>query len=318
MLFVKRKAQIDEVLKDLYDLKNSGAHQNTYAIDANINFFKAIKTFRGYVAWFFKERLALDGRRLLELSDFQLADGKWERILQSELLEIEKWKFPDNLRPLRLAVLDAIKTLSDKKDILTVINLGSGAMECERQVIEQLRKQKSTQRILFVGIDSSLASVEAALDNLKDLNLKIIKIPVDSMANTIEASSILGSNQYGILIIAGDALALPRYLGGQKADLLFYTKFRHHLSEEAKPVFDNMTMSSAGYIIEEDNLNNLFMFIVPLIIRSRWNHPILLNGAFFSVLRDPTKNDIQRSLSGGWKVHFSPSIYIKHLNVSNN
>jgi len=100
----KKHKLLDEIIKDLEGLKSRGTFENVYAIDENIKFFKALHSLPRYIWWLIKEKPKIDGSRLLELSDFHLADGKWESILQKELLEIEQWKFPDNLARFRKAM----------------------------------------------------------------------------------------------------------------------------------------------------------------------------------------------------------------------
>lgn len=102
-----RTEQINEILKDLKDLKKRG-FENQYALDENIKFFEALKTKWGFIKWLRKEMPKIDGSRLLELSDFSLGHGRWEAILQAELLEIEQWKFPDNLLQFRKTLLKQI------------------------------------------------------------------------------------------------------------------------------------------------------------------------------------------------------------------
>ena len=66
---------LDEIIRDLEGLKKTG-FENQYAIDENIKFFKALYSLPRYVWWLIKEMPKIDGSRLLELSDFHLANGK--------------------------------------------------------------------------------------------------------------------------------------------------------------------------------------------------------------------------------------------------
>ena len=45
-----RLQQINEILKDLYELKESN-FENQYAVEENIKFFKAIKSVPSYIKW---------------------------------------------------------------------------------------------------------------------------------------------------------------------------------------------------------------------------------------------------------------------------
>src|SRR3989338_3319479 len=96
--------QINEILKDLIYLKKRG-FENQYAVDENIKFFEALKSRWAYIKWLINDRPQIDGSRLLELSDFHLANGKWERILQDELLVLEQKKFPDVQGIIRKAII---------------------------------------------------------------------------------------------------------------------------------------------------------------------------------------------------------------------
>ena len=149
-----RTQQIDKIIRNLGDLKKQG-FENMYALDENIKFFEAMRSPIKYVKWFINERPKINGSQLLELSDFPLGHGRWEAILQTELLEIEQWKFPDNLvrfRKILLNQIDNIATLSNQRPLL-LMSLGSGSMEIERQIIFALKKINFKNKITFIGVD---------------------------------------------------------------------------------------------------------------------------------------------------------------------
>ncbi len=58
-----RVAQINEILKDLTDLKSKD-FENQYAIDENIKFFEALYSLPRYIWWLVKEMPKIDGSRL--------------------------------------------------------------------------------------------------------------------------------------------------------------------------------------------------------------------------------------------------------------
>jgi len=307
-----RLAQINEILKDLYELRESN-FENQYAVEENIKFFEAMRSPLKYIKWLINERPKIDGSRLLELSDFHFHDGKWERILQQELLEIERWRFPDNLLQFRKELLKQISELSKfyGDRTLLLMGLGSGPMEIERQIINKLKKENSVQKIVFIGVDNSQTSLDVAKNNLNELNIPIIQ--VDSLKpNELEAIKVkyIGY-QFIIILLKSDVFALNHFFSKKSIDLIYHSKFKHHFSGNQKKQIDDIVRYLSNRVIEDDMLNNLFMFIVPLIIRSRWFHPILQNGGVFSSLRCPTKALLRLSQNEKEIVKFRPDGYLK-------
>lgn len=310
-----RSQQIDEILKDLKDLKKQG-FENMYALDENIKFFEAMRSPLKYIKWFLNDRPKIDGSKLLELSDFPLGHGRWEAILQAELLEIEQWKFPDNLMQFRKILLKQIEEVTkiiDKKTLL-LMSLGSGSMEVERQVILTLKKRDFKNKVVFVGVDLSQASLDTAKNNLKTLNIPIEQVSniSEHELNALEQKHT--QDQFIVILLKENVFNLDKYFNEKSIDLLYNTKFRHHIFPKQKELLDVLTKKLAKRIVEADLLNNLFMFIVPLIARTRWWHPILLNGGMFSSLRCPTKQEILDTKKTGWDVKVFPDGYIRLFN----
>jgi hypothetical protein len=303
-----RTQQIDEILKDLEGLKKRG-FENQYAVDENIKFFEAMRSPFKYIKWLINEKPKIDGSRLLELSDFPLGHNRWEDMLQRELLKIEQWKFPDNLARFRKSMLGLLQHLkSDKRLIL--LNLGCGPMELERQIIKNYRANNNQQKIVFVGIDMSGASLSLAEENIKSTNIPLEK--VSSLGNTVltELNAKHSGDQFYAVLFKGDAMKIDQYFKKGEVDILFYTKFRHHLTNNQRIDFDKMALNLSDHFVEDDLLNNLFMFTVPLIGRSQWKRPVLLNGGMFSALRCPVKKEIQQ-LSLNWSIKITPDGYTK-------
>ena len=311
-----RLEQIKEILKDLRDLKKRG-FENQYAVDENIKFFEAIKSIRGYVKWFFRERPKIDGLRLLELSDFHLANGRWERILQDELLEIEKWKFPDNLLQFRKELLKQIGELSkpNSNRALLLMSLGSGPMEIERQIINIFKKENSVQKIVFVGVDNSQVSLDAAKSNLKELDMPILQVDSLKLGELEDIKKQYTKDQFIIILLKNDVFALNQCFSKKSIDLIYHGQFKHHLTGIQKQRLDDLVAQLSDRIVEDDLLNNLFMFIVPLIIRTRCFHPVLLNGAMFSSLRCPTKSNLKTNETPGWQTKIFPDGHLKIYNI---
>ena len=303
-----RTQQIKEILKDLEALKKHG-FENMYALDENIKFFEAMRSPFKYIKWLVTEKSKIDGSRLLELSDFPLRHNRWEDILQRELLEIEQWKFPDNLARFRKSMLGLLQHLkSDKR--LVLINLGCGPMELERQIVKNYLTNNNQQKIVFVGIDMSDASLGLAEENIKSISIPLEKVSLLNSTILAELNSKHSNDQFYAVLFKGDAMKGDQYLKNGEIDILFYTKFRHHLTNSQRTDFDKMALSSSDHIIEDDLLNNLFMFTVPLIGRSQWKHPVLLNGGMFSALRCPTRKEVQQ-LPPNWSIKITPDGYTK-------
>lgn len=304
-----RLRQINEILRDLEDLKKRG-FENMYALDENINFFEAMRSPVKYIKWFLHERPRIDGTRLLELSDFPFGHHRWEEVLQRELLEIEQWKFPDNLMRLRKSMLTLLEHLSSNKRRLVILNLGCGPMELERQVISNFLNKGNMQRIVFIGIDMSDFSLDLAMENLKSAGIPVQKISLINTPVLHELSKKYINNQFYAILLRGDVLSINRYFTDGDIDLIFYTKFRHHLTDNQKLHLDKIIADLSDHIIEDDLLNNLFMFLLPLVVRSQWRKPILLNGGAFSSLRCPSRVDVKK-LDPGWSIKLTPDGYTK-------
>ena len=318
MLFCKNKERlqlIDEIIADLKTLRTSG-FENQYAVDENIKFFEALKSRWAYIKWLIKDRPQIDGSRLLELSDFHLANGKWERILQDELLVLEQKKFPDVQGIIRKAIIKAINKLwAQAKKPLILVSLGSGALEIERQLIWSLRKQKSDARIILFCIDNARESIEAGKKNIANSNIQIDEL--NDIKPEMIRSYFTGGNQsqYRVIIIHGDALMLDRYFGPRSIDIVYHSRFKHHLAASQKEELDRQIMKTAKIGLEHDDLNGWFLLIFTFI--SNWQKPVLMNGGVFSCLRDPKKIQLKITTPPEWKLKFFLDGYFKIYQYSN-
>lgn len=295
----EKKEQLNEILADLSELKLSGKCENEYALEENIKFFHALYTFPKFVRWFFKERPKIDGSRLLELSDFHLHGGKWETILQQDLLEIEQWKFPDLLKHVRTTLL--AKILCHRGDRpLIVASLGSGSMEVERQLIERLREKKYRYKVVFYGIDNSPQSIETAKNNLLSAQVGVVEIINPDKEKVRKAREIFKNEQFGVVLLHGNVFDIRNFFDPQAVDVIFCSKFKHHLSNSQKVLFDEIMPSAGKMVVESDDCNNWYFLYVPL--KSNWQKPVLMNGAVFSCLRDPKPFELSHQQKPDWHV----------------
>ena len=82
-----RRTLIDHILKDLETLRGNPTVPNQYAVEENIAFFRAIRSFPSYVKWLIRRAPKLDRARLLELTDFPFP--RWDREMHLKLMEVE-------------------------------------------------------------------------------------------------------------------------------------------------------------------------------------------------------------------------------------
>lgn len=308
-----RIQQIDEILKDLEGLKKRG-FENMYALDENIKFFEAMRSPFKYIKWLINEKPKINGSRLLELSDFPLGHGRWESTLQSELLALEKKRFPDVLNIPRSAILKQISKIQDNNKRLVIVGLGSGTFEMERQIIEKLKAQHDQHKIIFIGIDNSSASIEAAKKNLIGIDVQIVDVADINAAILETIKTKYSSRQYIICLLAGNALDLNKYFANKSIDIMFHSRFKHHLSKAAQEQLDKLIEDVSNYAVEHDDLNGWFLLVVAPLLN--WNKPVMMNGALFSSFRDPTRGHLLKaSNQSRWVVKLSIDGYLRTYNA---
>ena len=160
------------------------------------------------------------------------------------------------------------------------------------------------------GIANMKEDITSTEENIKSISIPLEKVSLLNSTILAELNSKHSNDQFYAVLFKGDAMKGDQYLKNGEIDILFYTKFRHHLTNSQRTDFDKMALSSSDHIIEDDLLNNLFMFTVPLIGRSQWKHPVLLNGGMFSALRCPTRKEVQQ-LPPNWSIKITPDGYTK-------
>jgi 2-hydroxy-6-oxonona-2,4-dienedioate hydrolase len=298
-----RKETIDEILGDLESLRGGVPSEDLYALEENIELFRSLRSFAGYLKWLLFRMPKIDSSRLLELSDFKIP--KWEAILQKELLNIEKWKFPDIIGPLKKEVFRSIKELSDNdaKPVL-VASVGSGGMEVERQLILRLKKEPVARPIIFVGIDGSQSSINGAFRNLAETDVRMVQTERLESANAGDLIREMNGERIAVIVHKGDALSLSKYFSEKSVDVLFYSKFIHHLSSGSRAGFVSSAVRVARRVVEWDDYRGFYMLVLAVIMN--WKHPVLLNGAIFSCLRDPSKRTLRRERTENWRTRIFP------------
>lgn len=276
-----RRKKLNSIISDLKNIKKNVSKDKIYAINENILFFESIKTFPGFIIWSLFHRRIIDPKQLLEIADLPLPI--WERELYYDLNSLERKSFPGLTKPLKKMILDSII----HKNTSLILDLGCGGMEAERQVIKALKESGAKHNIIFVGVDMAEQAWSSVIENTKELK------------NSIEVKQIYSLDDISdyrvkkptILFICADALEIAEKYA-DKFDLIFSSRFRHHLDHNQKIIIDSITRDIANYSIEYDDYRTAFSWIPP--ITTAWYKPILLNGAIFSQIRQPSKKELKK------------------------
>lgn len=286
--FVRRKEIIQAVIEDLKRLRDSSKFlEHRYAIEENLRFFNAIVSPLSYIWWLLWRAPKLRKDELLELSDFSFAS--WERDLHLNLMVMERRKFPGLITPLKNEI---VKFILEKKPEV-IMDLGAGSMEIERQIIEELALRAYPHRIIFIGIDCSKVAEELARKNLFTAasHAKIYEISILDL-NTLNKIRHEKREKHIVIFCQNDIFNLDKWLPENAAGIIFYSKFRHHLDKSQKTLLDKITHKISRVVMEYDDYRSLF-FLIPQSLLA-WSSPILLNGAIFSRLRDPTRQELKK------------------------
>lgn len=299
----KERTQTINAILDELELLRKRDVGNRYALQENIKFFQSLYSPKKFMRWLLFDMSKIDRTNLLELADFDLP--KWQRVLQEELLQLEKRRIPDILGFLRREILRQINQLSLSRKQLTLLNVGAGAMELERQVILQLLKTKNKTQIIFFGVDTSQAAIDAASNNLCDLPIKLELQQIEGM-NPLLLSQLQEklTDQYSVVYFKGDAFVLPSYFGEKSIDLAYHSKFKHHLPIDKKLVFDETLISLTDRIVEMDDHSGGYLIVFSLL--ANWYKPVLMNGAIFSSLRADSPKRLRYDVKDGWSISVKP------------
>ena len=297
---------IDQILSDLEKLKISG-FDNEYALNENIVFFHAAKNFFYYFMWLVTHVPKIDADRLLELTDLDFP--KWKEELHLSLIEMSRRKFPGLIKPL----CDYLVSYVLKKHPLFILDIGSGSMEIERQVISRLINHGIKNKPIFIGLDNSPTACRIAKKNLSQLG-EIIEIHELINWDDVFALGINDTNQKFKTVLINNDLSFLSKCGDKQLDLIFYSKFKHHLPADIKKELEDITGKKAKIVAEYDDYKS-FHFLVPQSMGA-WRYPVLMNGAIFSRLRCPSKGELATNVKEEEYLKFFYKIksYLKIIN----
>lgn len=299
----KRQRELSEIIADLRTYRRSAPESMHYAIDENVYFMRAVRTFPGFLYWGFVHRRKMDGRRLFEIADMPLP--RWEKRLYEGLSRVERKEFPGLSKPLRKLLAGYLSEKPGSK----LLDLGCGSMEAERQALVELHRTGKLQAPLLVGVDLAPQAYAAIRENYADFEgpLEIKKI---SSLKDIDRMSVSTPT---ILFYCGNALDAAQEQGS-RFDLIFSSRFRHHLDDGGKRQLDAISRSTAHHVVEYDDFLTGMSWLPPFTVA--WYNPVLLAAGLFSHLRQPTKKELLAEKKAGQPLMditmFSPpGTYIK-------
>lgn len=279
-----RKKIIAEVLKDLELLKNNPL-LNQYAVNENIAFFEATKSILSYIKWLITKAPKIDGSRLLEINDLL---PRLDLTMHRKLIEMEKKKFPGLIDPLVKRILETVLIYSRP---MTLMNIGCGGMEAERQVISSLIVNNYDKRLVFIGVDRSPTTAELIKENFKDLFNKVDFYEIDYLDNQkLQEIIKKQEKQFLMVLCKNDIFQIDKYFQKNTFDLVFHVLFKHHLNLKEQDAIDNILGKIGMSIIEYDGYLSWHNIIPQTIIG--WNEPVFLNAEIFSHLRFFSKKEL--------------------------
>jgi hypothetical protein len=291
---VKRDEIIKQVLDELVQLRAYTVDKNKlYAIDENIFFFRSIKNLGNYLSWFFFRYPKIVPENILEINDLL---PKWDKEVIRCLINLEKKKFPGLIKPLVNEIYNFI--INSKNREIFLVNIGSGGMEVERQVIQKLLSNNNNfdKKIIFIGIDQSKEAHEVAKENLFSLPI-FLNIYQSNEINLDLLEGIKKDNNFiSIILINNNIFNLIKSFEEKKLekpfDIIFHSLFKHHLSYKDGLYLDQIIKKICNIYLEYDGFKKPILF-VPHTLEA-WRNPIFLNATIFSDIRYFKKDEIKK------------------------
>ncbi len=309
-----RKIIIDEILSDLALLRKDSSYPSQYAVVQTIEFFESLDSFWSNIKWLSLKAPKLKREQLLELADFPSSlFAKWDKDTQLKLIELERRPFPGIVKPLVDEITKFI--LGNTSDFLLVGNLGCGAMEIERQIINELIQKKYNKKIVFVGIDKSSAAHELAKNNFRELKTLVKIYEIDQLnSDVLRKTTENVQGQYTLILAKNNLLTLDKFFKENEFDLIFHSLFKHHLAQDEKNQLDKIISKIAQTAYEYDGYKNWPLIFIHTIYT--WNDPAFLNATILSDLRYFSKYQLYKTLTHNENIKFfSRGTYLKRLGM---
>lgn len=293
----KRSTEITNIISKLKSLREDTQYQSAhYAIDENIKFFKATLNIFSYVHWLLSSTEHIEGKRLLELTDFPIRE--WDIKMHTRLIQIERNEHIGLGRPLVDKILQYI---NQQQRPLVLANLGAGGMEVDRQIILKLLEIGYVYPVIFIGVDKSPVTQEIAFNNISSIGSAVDVLKIDQLTN-VQLDDIRRNN-HGVTVILckNDIFELDKEFS-LNFDLAYHSLLKHHLSEKQHQNLDVVMRKIAKNKYEYDGYR-AWRVIVPQTVVG-WNYPVFLEATVFSNLRYKTKIEIEKSITKDDSIEF--------------
>ena len=291
-----RREQIDFVLSELSRLQPQ-SDKERYSIEQNRSFFEALKSRWSYFRWLYKVRKKIRAVNLLEINEL-LPD--LDEVFHEKMAEVERQPSPGIIRPLVDAVSIMVTEASQERRF-RIASLGSGSMEVERQIIEQIQNRKNPRPVTVAGFDVSPRTRVFAARNLAGLTqAKIVQVS-GLTEEKLEALERETQELVLIVISDNDIFTLKSTFTPNAFDLIMTALFLHHLDEDARVRIVEDMRTLAPQTFNYDGYKN--EIVVPMLSVTGWRSPVFLNAAIFSTIRFPNREEALK-LHAGAKIDF--------------
>lgn len=290
---MSRRSELEILSRQLAERRPSTAAAGwEYALRENAELVRALSSMRRYMHWLAHRMPTLQAERLLEVQELL---PEWDQTIHRNLLRIERERWPAFIRPL---VQRICKHVSSGDRPMTVVDLGAGAMETERQVLRHLIKTGHRRPVTFVGIDASADALRQARQNIATLGdqVHLVEAGLEQMIEQISRPST------GLRVIfcraSAGAIGL---LAQQSVDVLFHCFFKHHLDRSAREQLDWTSAKAARIVLEYDGYQSM-MHLLPVSVLT-WNAPAFLAAYVFSHARFQTRRQLRARHPAGLHVY---------------
>jgi hypothetical protein len=276
-----------EILRQLEARLLSLRPHNGYpveAIEANLAIVRAMRSPLSYARWLANTprcapELLLEMNELLE---------EWDGPIHQLLLRMERRHSPGLIRPL----VRRLANLGRGRECFTILDIGAGAMEVERQLIGQLHCISRGTRLRIAAVEPSARARKCAVENLRSLGdaVAVRQVGLGELAEAMQCTDDAARARHRVWLCEGTSGDFPEGLG-RLADVAFHCFVRHHLTAEQRERVDVICGISAHRRIEYDGYRH---WAHPVFMSTFcWHQPAFLAAAMFSYLRYPTIAEAQ-------------------------
>ena len=243
----KRIALINLIINDLLEIKPRSTGDQLYSIEQNVAFFRAAKSVPKYLKWLFTSARRLNGDRLLEINDIPLKNiDKWDNELYRGLVGLARIKRLNFFKPLIFELATLIEAANRP---YLMVELGAGAMEIDRQLIELLLKKGHKHKTVIVGFDKSINAQRIASENIQSLGKKVTVYHVNNLnASFLKEITSKTKTLYTVILAGNNIFELSEIFGAKTFDLAYHSLFRHHMRSTDKVALDEI-LSRIPHII---------------------------------------------------------------------